>query len=239
MFDSFTLRTDQENSSAGVAVEEDTRLLTEVHETAGQPVIRLWTNSPSIVVPTRDSRLPEFEQARTTMQQHGYEVAVRSSGGTAVLHNAQVLNASVIFRTPKADKVSMELGYQKLLDLFDLLVPELAGRAYFASIPGAYCDGDYNLVIDGQKIAGTAQRIKSAGAHIDHRTILAHMSLLVTVDALQMEKVINLYYGALKSEVRVREGVSSSIDQFCTGDISCASIIAAFTEAYPGGTITS
>lgn len=232
MFDRFILKTDGPGATAQATVDEDHRLLGEVHESAGLPVIRLWTNSLSIVVPSKDSRSPEFEGAREIMQGQGVEVAVRTSGGTAVMHGPGVLNASVIYRVPKADKISMEAGYQKLMELFDLLVPELAGQAVFAAVPGAYCDGDYNLVVDGLKIAGTAQRIKSAGSNINHRTVLTHMSLLVKLDTLDMERIINRYYQALQSDMRVREGVSTGIDSLHAGGCSAEGLISRFTESY-------
>ncbi|WP_321389783.1 lipoate--protein ligase family protein [Emcibacter sp.] len=236
MFKEFILATSPAALSAQETVDEDNRLHIEVHETSSLPVIRLWTNHTTIVVPGRDSRVPEFPQACEIMKKHGIGVAVRTSGGTAVLHSSRVLNASVIFPIPKTEKVSMETGYEKLRILFDLLVPELAGRAYFSSVPGAYCDGDYNLVVDGRKIAGTAQRIKSAGTKVDHRTVLAHMSLLVDIDAPEMERTINLYYEALQSETRVAEGVSTGIDRLCSDKLTCVGLIDRFTENYVHGT---
>ncbi|WP_417320727.1 lipoate--protein ligase family protein [Emcibacter sp.] len=235
MFDQFILKTENRNLPAQDIVDEDSRLLGEVHETGPLPVVRLWTNRSSIVVPARDNRLPGFDRAREILAQRNIQLATRTSGGTAVLHGPGVLNASVIFRVAKTEKVSMEAGYAKLMSLFDLLVPELAGQACFASVPGAYCDGDYNLVVDGRKIAGTAQRIKSAGMKVEHRTILAHMSLLVDIDALEMERTINLYYEALQSDTRVREGVSTGISNLCPVKLTCDSLIGRFVEKHDAG----
>jgi lipoate-protein ligase A len=45
----------------------------------------------------RDAKLPYAREAKKWLENHGYTVIVRNSGGTAVLLDEGILNVSLIF----------------------------------------------------------------------------------------------------------------------------------------------
>lgn len=117
-------------------------------------VQRIWTNRPCIVATRAQSRMPAFARATRT----GLPVAVRLSGGGAVVHHAGTLQVSLFEAT---EAPALEAGYHRLLDLLaDALAP-LGVRTAPAAIAGAYCDGRFNLCAADGKIGGTAAFIRT------------------------------------------------------------------------------
>ena len=89
-------------------------------------------------------------------------VAIRQTGGTAVPQGPGTLNISVFVRRP---------GPPAIRDTYAELVEALAEG--FAAIglattvgtrPGSFCDGAFNLLHEGRKLVGTAQRWAADGA---------------------------------------------------------------------------
>jgi lipoate-protein ligase A len=117
-------------------------------------VQRIWTNRPCLVATRAQSCLPGFARAVAG----DWPVAVRLSGGSAVVHHEGTLQVSLIeaIETP-----AIEAGYRRLLDLLAAALEPIGIRAGPAAIGGAYCDGRFNLCAADRKIGGTAASIRS------------------------------------------------------------------------------
>ncbi len=110
--------------------------------------------------PAEDTRLPRYAVACEQLATEGWPVFVRDSGGTARAPRAGILNLSLLL-----PRTTTDLGhYYHLLGapLLALLGEYgLTGNSDF--VPGSFCDGQYNLVIGGRKVTGTAQRWLAPG----------------------------------------------------------------------------
>lgn len=117
-------------------------------------VQRIWTNRPCVVATRAQSRMPGFARAVA----EGWPVAIRLSGGGAVVHHGGTLQVSLI---EAVEAPAIEAGYRRLLDLLAAALEPLGLRAGPAAVAGAYCDGRFNLCAADRKIGGTAASIRS------------------------------------------------------------------------------
>lgn len=117
-------------------------------------VQRIWTNRRCIVATPAQSRLPAFARAAAL----GPPVAIRRSGGSAVVHHEGTLQISLVEMRASLD---LEAGYRRLVDLLAGALAPLGVRARAASIANACCDGRFNLCAGDRKIGGTAAFVRT------------------------------------------------------------------------------
>jgi len=190
---------DRDFNTPQQGMARDTELGVEVAK-GGPPTFRLWTNPQSLTVSRQDTRLPGFADAAEVMAATGWPVVVRETGGSALPLGPGVLNLSLVMsRSQLADHpgTSLELVYGLLCRPILQTLSTLNIHSEFGSVPGAFCDGRFNLVANGKKIAGTAQvwrgnRMKQAA--IEGSYVLAQAALLVNIDAQSVTDAVNRFY---------------------------------------------
>ena len=66
----------------------------------------------------------------------------------------------------------------------------------YGDVPGSFCDGRFNLVAKGRKIAGTSQRWRGglAPTHRPGGHVVAHMILFVQADMVEATHAVNRFY---------------------------------------------
>ena len=159
--------------------------------------------SPSTVVAAYDQLLAlGLVEAR---KNRGF--FVRDSGGTAVPHGAGILNMSILL-----PRTTTDLGhYYHLLGAPLLaLLGEYGLTGNYDFVPGSFCDGQYNLVIGGRKVTGTAQRWLAPGQ--DHQgAVLAQAMLLVAGDVDEGTRMASRFYELAGGELRFMTGTSTTL----------------------------
>jgi octanoyl-[GcvH]:protein N-octanoyltransferase len=160
-----------------------------------QPVFRVWTNERCLVATRREERLPGFESARAASEARGWPVVVRESGGTMVPHLPTFLQLSLILprrrnREPGADQV-----YRLLAEPVREVLREMGVEADYGTVPRSFCDGRYNLVSRGRKLAGTAQRWRGGlpGHPVRGGLILSHLTLFAAGDVGMATEAVNRF----------------------------------------------
>lgn len=132
-------------------------LLADVGETR-QPVLHVWPTQELVILGMVDTKLPHFGEALSVFQSYGYDYIVRNSGGLAVVGDEGVLNFSLIIPDKKEGRLPINTGYDLMLQLVQEMFREYPGLVEAYEISDSYCPGDYDLSINGQKIAGISQR---------------------------------------------------------------------------------
>lgn len=130
-----------------------------------QPILHFWSTNPLVILGMMDTKLPDFEPALSVLKeaQHGY--VVRNSGGLAVVSDPGVLNLSLVF--PEEDqRISINEGYRRMHYLIEQTFSVYGKTIDAIEIPDSYCPGEYDLSIDGRKIAGISQRRIKGGVAI-------------------------------------------------------------------------
>ena len=136
--------------------------------------LRVWRNVPCLVASRRQSRMPGFAQAAGQSAQEGWPLAVRRSGGTTVVHRPGMLNISLIGLNMANGHPGTRPDYLTLLDVIARALAPLGIEAGHGAVAGAHCDGDYNLVSQGRKLAGTAgfvSRLNGMNLRVFHATL--------------------------------------------------------------------
>lgn len=181
------------------------------------PTFRLWENHRALVVTRQDLRLPHITRAVKHMGEAGWPVVVRETGGTAVAMGPGVLNLSLVLPRSlvvDASGYSIDMVYQLLCDPIRQALLTLGIPTRFGSVPGVFCDGRFNLVAGGKKIAGTAQVSRANIARNGNTTegyVLAHASLLVDVDTRRLTDVVNHFYDRAGSGARFSDRDVTSV----------------------------
>lgn len=135
----------------------DDTLCEEVGKLRSHPVVRAWVHEASVVLGIQDHRLPYIQDGMTYLEGQGFKPIVRNSGGLAVVLDQGVLNLSLIL-SEQQEKMSINAGYDLMVELVKALLPEVSHLIEAYEIVGSYCPGSYDLSIKGQKFAGISQR---------------------------------------------------------------------------------
>lgn len=174
-----------------------------------QPRAHLWQAPQCLIVTRKDTRLPRYQAACEQLAAEGWPVHVRDSGGTAVPHGAGILNLSLMLPRTTTDLAH----YYRLLGTPLLaLLGEYGLAGNYDFVPGSFCDGQYNLVIGGRKVTGTAQRWLAPGQ--DHQgAVLAQAMLLVAGNVDQGTRMASRFYELAGGELRFLPATSTTIAQ--------------------------
>lgn len=141
---------DQKNLAFGY-----TNALLDLMAKQTHPILHFWDMQPTVILGLKDKRLPDLAAAVRQVQGHGYDWVLRNSGGLAVVADPGILNVS-LFSPLTTPPISVDNAYEQMMALVRAAWPELT-IAHF-EVTHSYCPGDYDLSVNGQKIAGISQR---------------------------------------------------------------------------------
>ena len=122
-----------------------------------QPLLHFWQTSPLAILGMMDTKIGHFEKGLEVLTHYNHDVVIRNSGGLGVVSDPGVLNVSLIYPTGD-ERLSIDQGYQFMLDFIRATFSDFPQSIEAYEISNSYCFGDYDLSIDGQKIAGISQR---------------------------------------------------------------------------------
>ncbi|WP_181362868.1 lipoate--protein ligase family protein [Sulfoacidibacillus thermotolerans] len=148
------------------------------------PVLHFWRHRHSLLLGSRDAALPFMEEAAQAFSENGIAVAVRPFGGLAVLLDPGVLNVSLILpQPPSLDDTFLLFAHWLQQSLRDF------GEVVIGQVEGAYCNGRFDLAIEGLKFAGIAQR------RIQDVAIVSAFVNVVDTDAFEKrEPLVHAFY---------------------------------------------
>jgi lipoate-protein ligase A len=189
---------------AGLQAEQD--LLAAVCAGEFEYGLLLWRPlDRALVMPRRMSRLAGFEQATEALAVSGWPILLRESGGEPVPQSPAVVNIALVYAQPRGDndRDRIENAYNRLCQpICDVLI-ELGGAASLGEVDGAFCDGRFNVNLDGRKMVGTAQRWRQSQGG-QRPVVLAHGALLLDNEREQMVEAVNRFNQICEQDQRVR-----------------------------------
>ena len=156
----------------------------------------VWRTHQSLIAPSLATNAAGFEAAAREMSSRGWPVHVRDTGGDITPQSPGVVNVSSAFVIERTPEVSIRATYERFCAPLLAFLDILGFEAYLASVEGAFCDGAYNIVIDGKKLAGTAQRWRLVRM-CDGRpgiAVLAHAAILADADIAAGVAETNRFY---------------------------------------------
>lgn len=191
---------------AGLQAEQD--LLASVCAGDAEFGLLFWQPSDNaLVMPRRLNRLPGFDHACEVSAAAGWPVLLRETGGEPVPQSSSTINIALVYAPPRSegDLNRIETGYRRLCDPICELLDELGGTSSVGEIDGAFCDGRFNVNLDGRKMVGTAQRWRQSQG--GQRPVgLVHGAMLIDNERESMVAAVNRFNEACGLEQRVRAG---------------------------------
>lgn len=143
----------------------DDTLCASVGSGQSQSIARSWVHHNTIVLGIQDTKLPHLAEGIRFLEEKGYRVIVRNSGGLAVVLDEGILNISLIFRDTEKG-IDINRGYQAMFELIRKMLEKYNVLIEAKEIVGSYCPGSYDLSINGQKFAGISQRRLRGGVAV-------------------------------------------------------------------------
>ncbi|MBX8572240.1 lipoate--protein ligase family protein [Pseudomonas cichorii] len=205
----------------GLQAEQD--LLASVCAGDADHGLLFWRpNDQALVMPRRMSRLPGFTEASETLADSGWPVLLRETGGEPVPQSSATVNIALVYAQPgtDADRDSIEIAYRRLCQPILDLLTELGGQASLGEVDGAFCDGRFNVNLDGRKMVGTAQRWRQSQGGT-RPVVLAHGALLLDNEREQMVAAVNRFNELCELEARVRAQSHIALyEAFPEGDLN-------------------
>jgi lipoate-protein ligase A len=191
----------------------------------------LWQAPLGLVVPRRYTLMPGWPAARAA---HMGELQVRASGGGLVPQGPGVWNLSLVWPAPATAPTNTETVYRALCDQLTAALSQLAIAATPQPVSGSFCDGRYNLAVDGRKLVGTAQAWRRVQGQ---PVVLAHAVIVVDADPVELTTRANAFESALCSGTQYRADTVTSV-ALAAGDPHVArralhSIASGFAHALP------
>ena len=166
----------------------------------------LWRpRDRALVMPRRMSRLPGFVEASETLADSGWPVLLRETGGEPVPQSSATVNIALVYAQPKSDpdRDRIEIAYRRLCQPILDVLSKLGGAASLGEVEGAFCDGRFNVNLDGRKMVGTAQRWRQSQGGL-RPVVLVHGALLVDNERHEMVAAVNRFNEICELEQRVR-----------------------------------
>ncbi len=181
------------------------------------PVVRLWRSgfADGLSLSRRDVAGERGMAALEQTRNEGLEVVIRQTGGTAVPQGEGVFHVSWILpRTSQT--VTTDAYFRLLVKPIIAWLRELGLEAATGALPGSYCDGTYNILVENRKLVGTAQAWRGGLAGTGSRHpgyILAHASITTEVDFEAARLWINRFYERAGKDYRMEADTSISLVQ--------------------------
>ncbi len=136
------------------------RYLPEINQQSNQHLgaIHLYPyQKPTVLLGGKDTRLKEAQKGFDFLRESGYQCVIRPHGGLAVVNDPGIINFAIV--TDMTDeKIAIDQAYEYITNLVQEILSPYGLKVDHYEVPQSYCPGKYDLVVNGQKIGGTAQR---------------------------------------------------------------------------------
>lgn len=158
------------------------------HIDVGEDYFFLWQNEPSIIIGKNQNAVEEVNQA--FVDERKIHVARRVSGGGAVYHDFGNINFTFIIGVDDPGKVNYKKYVQPIINALKVMDIE------------AEASGRNDILIDGLKISGNAQRM-AKGKLMHHGTLIFDVNIEDMVQALNVDpaKIVSKGVKSVRSRV--------------------------------------
>ncbi len=173
-------------------------------------------HQPYVLLGPSDRRLPGLARIREWADARGLPAFIRIGGGSLVWQDTGTISFGVA--RPSRDLTTVERNFRELgegvLRAFRHLGLETA--AYGRAV-GSYCEGPWDIVVDGVKIAGVAQAIRGGFA-------LVSGMILVNQDPVETTRLIEDLYELAGSPRHLRASAVTNLERLLDRPVALAEV---------------
>lgn len=182
-------------------------LADELITPSAKPSLMIWRCRPALLVTRPEARLPGFDGAIAEMQTAGWPVFLRKTGGGACPVGSGTVQMSMIEAASPGAAMNAKYGALSKLIQDTLCFFHISSRA--GPVAGAYCPGNYDLAVQGKKIAGMSQHWFRNRCGI--RCVVTAASINVDEPPDVLADAINRFYSTAGSPVRCQADVLTNM----------------------------
>lgn len=126
----------------------------------------------------------------------GWPVFVRDTGGDVTPQSPGIVNATAAFVLPRTQDFTIKHAYERFCSPLTRFLGTMGIESYLSKVSRSFCDGEFNIVFDRRKLAGTAQRWRLTTLRDGEPgvAVLAHAAILVDPDIEQSIAATNRFY---------------------------------------------
>lgn len=197
------------NISVDKVFEKETQIIKQIQADEIDQCLMLWqTKNPTLVLPA-GKKWPESDTLKNALLVNDWLLFSRKTGGAPVPQCPGIINLSHLYLCSADSAYSITQAYQELCSVLDGFFIKFNLKSKAHATEFSYCDGDYNININGKKIVGTAQRVilKKGGGKI----VLAQAFILIDVILDEIIKPVNLCYELCEKTERVKAQVHTTL----------------------------
>lgn len=187
------------------------------------PTVIVRRQAPYALLGPQDRRLPRLAAGIAVLQAAGLPVYERIAGGTAVILDEQCVSFAVA--KPCRDLTTIHRNFHELTAGVRFGLARFGLNAEFGAAAGSFCEGDYDLVVDGLKIAGVAQALRRGF------TLVSGM-VLVKQNPAPVTDLLNEFYAAAGGEPDLIPDNVTNMEQLLGRPVSISEVEQAITEGF-------
>ena len=187
-------------------------------------VLLIWRSLPSLVITHSDIRLPNFEGAARHLEEKGWPLSVRTSGGGAFPVAPGTVQLALLSPMQRDDE-TIDAVYDAVAALICDALAALGVTARQGHVADAFCPGGHDIVVESRKVGGMAQHWRQGRSG---RCIIAAASIIADEDSTALCHVVNAFYGRAGSPYQCRPSAVTSLRHQASRD---GSPIPRLTEA--------
>jgi len=223
------------DAEAGLDADRQFALAVALGEAA--PGFRIWRSRPALIVGVADARTPGFAAAAAHLARKGIPCIPRDSGGGAVPVGPGTLMVSLAIPGGPGAGLTLESVYRMLSTPLLALLADLGIAAGFGAVPGSFCDGRFNLVAGGRKLAGTAQSWRLAGG-TGRYYVLGGAALRVAGDGERDTALVSRFYRLAAVPRSFDADAVTSLAELCGPNAPSSEAVASHLAAAVRGSLT-
>ncbi len=210
--------------------KKESALLKQVQAGELSQVLMLWQSKTATLVLPSGKKWKASQELESGLEHLGWRLMSRKTGGAPVPQVPGIINLSHIYHWEEGGPYDIHQSYQDLCVVLIRFFEQLGVNADIHATPHSYCDGDYNLNINGKKIVGTAQRvlIKKDGG----RVVLSQACILVDAVMEAIVAPVNLCNQLCGHSGNIEAHVHTALFEHIQARPSVDSLFQQLTEAF-------
>lgn len=214
-----------ERMDTGRALAWETRLFDEVSRHPEKSFLKVWEGTQSLVAPKKLAALPAFSDVASRLADRGWPVHVRATGGDVTPQGPGILNVTHVYTWQSDGPFDIAGGYERLCGPIEVALGAGASRGWQ---PGAFCDGAYNVQLNGLKFAGTAMRFRPGRENKSSHTVLAHALMLIAPPGKESIAAINRFLSDLDEPRIIQQDAHTGLPDGLTAEDFTTRLVDAF-----------
>ncbi|TWX73784.1 biotin/lipoate A/B protein ligase family protein [Colwellia sp. C1TZA3] len=218
------------NTTVARVFTKESELIAQMQAAELTQCLLLWQAKESTLVLPAGNKWPESHALKAGLLTHGWQLYSRRTGGAPVPQCQGIINLSHLYLWSSETPYSIRQAYENLCSVLSDFLKKFGLTSQTHATQFSYCDGDYNLNINGKKIIGTAQRVilQKGGGKI----VLAQAFILIDVLLEEIIKPVNLCYTLCDKKERVVADVHTTLFSHITQRPTVDSIYQLLTSAF-------